>query len=212
MKLLQGLFDQHRDLSFFILRKRIFTNYQLPERDRTAGVEPPWAEFLDRGVRVGDEGSLLAAIDVPQVQTCLTLNSFALNSSQSNKDLLSALSELEAQIPRGQDPLHDQPRKIAAILYDKVSGRILSSGVHRGWLNKTLHAEVNVIQMVARAEKDFDFSKCALAVSVKPCRMCAGLLFDLGVQVFYRDEDRIKATRTALDGSALIQKIEDRAF
>ncbi len=98
------------------------------------------------------------------------------------EDPAPALETLEAQIPRGA-VFHDFPRKIAAILTDET-GRVLEYAVHGGWLNKTLHAEVLVLQKYFQRTGERLPEGARIYTSLKPCRMCAEMIAEMAGEKF----------------------------
>lgn len=201
VKLLQGIFDQLRDHAFFVLRNRIFASYAVSQMDRGmvslvakrfAVVEANTVSGNDRlpdfeWIEIGDRDALFFETRVPQLN-CLLEPRVSLVPAGA----LEALAALEQQIPRGS-VLHDHPRKIAALLLDR-SGRILTYAVHGGWLNKTLHAEVLLLQDHYRRTGMALPPGASIVTSLKPCRMCAEMIAHMSapgapVSVNYRDND-----------------------
>ena len=89
------------------------------------------------------------------------------------KELLNWLCE---QIPRGS-VLHDHDRPIAGVLLS-AEGEILSFGVNSNSINKSLHAEVVLLQRYYRETGGGGLPNgVRLFVTHRPCRMCAGMLY-----------------------------------
>lgn len=196
VKLAQGIFDQFIDLSFFILRQRIFVDHEISEMDRgmirlvgkrfskvtaQAG-ELPELEWIE----LGERHELLLSSQLPQISASL-----ASSNLTDRESIRAALESLEQQIPRG-DQLHDFPRQVAAILTDK-DGRVLHHTVHGGWLNKTLHAEVRLIQEYFRNTGSALPTKSKIYVSLKPCLMCFHMIRhmakDSDVEIYFLRDD-----------------------
>ena len=224
VKLLQILFDQHIDHSFFILRNRIFTTAALSEMCR--GMIKVVAKRATENVLVNEQnlsadsdipGLTFKRIGVPQ----LTLTEFShLNdenkialarvqqwmqeqSPQDASGFLAFAKSISERVPRG-GILHDYDRNIAAILVSK-SGELLSYGANSNSKNKTLHAEVNLIQRLHR-DRGIQIPEGAILYSThKPCKMCAGMIHDWcanprSIQVFYEVEETGSLSRqTVLD-------------
>lgn len=118
-----------------------------------------------------------------------------------------ALTKLEACVSRRGD-LHDQSRPLSAVLAD-AQGRILATSVHQGSINKTLHAEVSLLQKFSREGGAFD-SGMVLWTSMKPCHMCAGMIHHCGIRsVFYRRDDPGPMARGTILEKLGLQKIMD---
>jgi len=194
VKLLQGVFDQHVDLSFFILRNRIYTTAKLSEMDK--GMVKVVAKRISE-VEVPTEGDLFLAAPFQFQQISETDSVFAstqhLNSEnkmdlrfvsaiiadaepESLSEYLKVTQELAAQIPRGE-VLHDYDRDIAAVLLNS-NHEVLSYGLNSNSKNKTLHAEVNLVQRYFRENHQMIPEDAILISTHKPCKMCAGIIYD----------------------------------
>lgn len=96
-----------------------------------------------------------------------------LPESEIAEDFLKWLCE---QVPRGE-VLHDHDRPIAGLLLSS-SGELLSYGVNSNSINKSLHAEVLLLQRYYRESGGQALPKgVRLYVTHRPCRMCAGMLY-----------------------------------
>lgn len=218
VKLLQGVFEKHKDHSFFLLRKRIYLNYEPGPMDLgfIDLVAKRWSRIdAADGTNASAEVRLPINEVVPLKECFFRPDHFAdhgvctISSIQNSSEALQALENLEAQILRGS-VLHKHSRQIAAIFCDET-GVVLGHALHAGAVNKTRHAEVELLQGLYR--KGFrPTGKYRMYVSTQPCRMCAGLWAEvLGerVRVFYRDEDPgTKARGTELEKRSLITKLD----
>lgn len=196
VKLAQGIFDQFVDLSFFILRQRIFVDHDISDMDRgmirlvgkriskiesRVGDLPPleWVE-------VGATKELFFSSQLPQVSALLPARKLA-----DSEKVRTVLENLEQQIPRG-DQLHDFPRQVAAILTNE-DGEILHHTVHGGWLNKTLHAEVRLMQEYFKKTGSALPTGSKIYVSLKPCLMCFHMIRhmakDSDVKIYFLRDD-----------------------
>ncbi|WP_374075958.1 Bd3614 family nucleic acid deaminase [Bdellovibrio bacteriovorus] len=219
VKLLQGIFDQFVDHSFFILRQRIFVTGSLTEMCR--GMVKVVGKRISENITAQDHG-LSLDLHFEQVGTSEEvlipvrhLNSenqsplqdiqdwIAGNTAASSRDLLHLASGLARRVPRGEI-LHDYDRDIAALLLDST-GKVLSYGVNSNSKNKTLHAEVNLLQRLFREFKGKIPQGAVLYSTHKPCKMCAGMIYHWSddpssVQVFYSVEETGTLSRhTVLD-------------
>ncbi len=203
--LLQGIFDQFRDLSFFILRDRVYLNYTPSEMDlgmlklvAKRWSQAPWSldpenEAIE--IAPGKDGFYIPS----SARQTITL---ADDKIRNRNQAIVLLEHLERQVLR-QGKLHDQSRPLAAILTDEF-GSILQTAVHQGSINKTLHAEVDLLQQYARRDLRFRPEFCLYA-SMKPCHMCAGMIHHCGIEnVFYKSDDPgPKARGTILEKTAV---------
>ncbi|KYG70909.1 hypothetical protein AZI85_01185 [Bdellovibrio bacteriovorus] len=222
VKLLQGLFDQFIDHSFFILRNRIYTTASLTEMCRgmikvvakraTAGIIPvdhkldgPW-QFREIGPADMELWNSMYRVDSKLAES-QKLNKGLLSSSQYLSELRETALSLARQVPRG-DVLHDYDRDIAAVLVD-AEGAILSYGVNSNSKNKTLHAEVNLLQNLYRQSSVKIPANAVLYSTHKPCKMCAGMIYHwcedpASLRVYYSVEEKGSLSReTILDKLSL---------
>lgn len=219
VKLLQGLFDQFVDHSFFILRQRIYTTGGLTEMCRgmvkvvakriTEKVIPQNHRVdLDlRWVSVGEPSSALFSVTHLNHENQSPLAEVqGWWRSQNPKDVnhtLQLVSGLARRVPRGEI-LHDYDRDIAAVLLDS-HGEVLSYGLNSNSKNKTLHAEVNLLQRLYRESGNQIPLGAVLYSTHKPCKMCAGMIYHWSqspqsIRVLYAVEEKGGLSRqTVLD-------------
>lgn len=237
VKLLQGLFDKCVDQSFFILRHRIYTTSSLSQMckgmikvvaKRSTGEIIPTDHSLvieTRFEEIGHEKEILIkspwinkenALPLVEVANYLKIKSHFLQKSdeknitsniQAFAPLMDKVSGLSEFVPRG-DILHDYDRAIAAILLSK-EGELLSYGINSNSKNKTLHAEVNLVQRLWR-ERNMKIPEGAILLSThKPCKMCSGIIFDWfesqnSCFIYYANEEKGSHSRqTILDEKKL---------
>ena len=218
VKLLQGLFDQFVDHSFFILRNRIYTSAKLTEMCR--GMLKVMAKRVTEEVSAADRGVVLPIekIEIGKGQKIL-LSQFANFDCADPEFLEEKISPLEkvwkitALTPRGEI-LHDYDRGIAALLLNH-EGKVVEWALNSNSKNKTLHAEVNLIQKYfcrtgQKIPKGFKIYS-----THKPCRMCAGMIHYWSEEreeafVFYDIEETGRLSKwTVLDESQLNLRIEE---
>lgn len=219
VKLLQGLFDRFVDQSFFILRQRIYTTSRLTEMCRgmikvvakraTEGIVP-FNHALDLSFEfceVGTAMEVLASVQLLNNENLMSLSAVqkwvaeALPNSKS--EFLELASKLAERVPKGEI-LHDHDRGIAALLVDKKN-RLLGYGINSNSKNKTLHAEVNLIQRLF-LEQGYKIPEGSVLYSThKPCKMCAGMIYHWSkepssIQVYYSHEEKgVLSRQTVLD-------------
>lgn len=177
VKLLQGIFDQYIDQSFFILRERIFTTGVLTEMckgmvkvvgKRATGEVRPCAGAT-REFEVICIGGKELVYPSRQKNGLSTLD-IQFDMSLAVGDLLKVLTD---KVPRG-DVLHDFDREIAAVLL--AEGKILNFAFNSNSRNKTLHAEVNLLQQYYKITQQKIPPGVQLISTNKPCKMCAGMI------------------------------------
>lgn len=187
VKLLQGLFDRYVDQSFFILRKKILFEADLGEQDRgmiklvakrsekTENLAEKIAAFPGAKEEIGTDADFIYRVGKrSEINSDESLARKLWNASNGSAWLF--LENLTKQIPRG-DVLHDFDRPIAAVA-TSPQGELLSFGVNSNHLNKTLHAEVNLIQSYYLKTGAKLPAGTRLHVTHKPCQMCAGMIHD----------------------------------
>jgi tRNA(Arg) A34 adenosine deaminase TadA len=220
VKLLQGLFDQLVDHSFFILRNRIYTSAKLTEMCR--GMVKVVAKRATESV-IGFDHGLGLRIQRIQIGTGQKLFQSHLANADvakvANLDFLettiSPLAKawkLAALTPRGEI-FHNYDRGIAALLMDHQD-KVLDWALNSNSKNKTLHAEVNLIQKYFRRTGHKVPKGSKIYSTHKPCRMCAGMIHHWSEEreaafVFYGIEESGGLSRnTVLDQAHLNQRIE----
>ena len=225
IKLIQGLFDEHRDLSFFLLRQRIWTSAVLSEMDRgmvkVTAKRASSLTSLDRtvdeiGARTVDESPDLTAalpecdwVQVGDIHSSLLISKLAVAPPElptqvmSTSQVVDLLLELEAQVPRGP-VMHDFNRPIAAALW-VPPGHVRALSLHQGSVNKTLHAEVCLCQNFARQGIHSFPEGARVFVGLKPCLMCSAMLSKMssGLNdfkvIYLRDDPGTLAQGTSLE-------------
>jgi tRNA(Arg) A34 adenosine deaminase TadA len=104
-------------------------------------------------------------------------------------------------------------RRIAAVLTDP-SDRILAWALNSGATNKTLHAEVNLVQAYCFHSRAPLPRGAKVYTTLKSCRMCAGMIWSaaedpLSLRVFFaKDDPGPLARQTVLNAPSLKERIE----
>lgn len=216
-QLIQYLFDRYIDLSFFILRERIFTTdtlsdlcksmVRLTAKRATGNIQP-----VDHRMDIrGTFDQIAGASDIWIKSAHLDRIECQLPQKISLQTAPQILAELIKHIPRG-DVLHDYNRAIAAILSD-ADGNILSYSTNSNSKNKTLHAEVCLLQRYWELHNRSVPKGSVIYTSLRPCRMCADMMVqycespqDLKV-LFLENDPGSLAQNTSLDRLGILQKI-----
>lgn len=228
VKLLQGLFDSFVDHSFFILRQRLYTTAVLTEMCR--GMVKVVAKRATDQVQAVDHGEILNFEFIEIGETVEALfpvrhlneeNQRPLSEMKwkatEEAELPDALFLMEhtkriaQENPRGEI-LHDYDRDIAAILVD-AQGNLLSYGLNSNSKNKTLHAEVNLLQRYYKENHRKIPEGSQIFSTHKPCKMCAGMIYQWSenpdrLQVYYDFEEQGGLSRnTILDKTEINKKL-----
>lgn len=181
IKLIQHLFDQHIDHSFFILRNRIYTTSRLTE---TCQGMIKIAAKRATGDVVSKNNHLMHKYQFIEVASnesdfCSSahVESLSVQVPQAFSDenqIKETLHVITGHISRG-DVLHDHNRSIAVIITDKDLN-LLSWSANSNFKNKTLHAEVRAVQDYFQKTQMLLPAEAKVFVTLKPCRMCAAMI------------------------------------
>lgn len=95
----------------------------------------------------------------------------------------------------------EEGHNIGALLVSG-QGQILGWGLNQRNLNNSFHAEVNTLQSYWKRTQNDVPAGAVLFTTLKPCKMCAGMIAHTGVQRVYmgQDDPGTHARNTALDG------------
>jgi cytidine deaminase len=216
VKLIQFLFDEYVDQSFFILRNRIFTTthlkpmcegmVQLAAKRATGEISP-----RSHGDSLKLEWQELGSSDHHSLKT-RHQEEIQWKAPLIVGDAIEAyfaLQDLISKIPRGE-VLHDFNRPIAALICGP-DGSLLSWAVNNNSKNKTLHAEVSAVQKYFEISKRKIPKGSRIYTSLKPCRMCAGMILEMaedpdGIQtIFFQDDPGPLAQNTVLERKKLLK-------
>jgi len=241
VKLVQGIYELVPDRAHRILRRRIFSTAEptpmctgtvkVAARRLTAPVRAT-ARGLHVDVRFVDvteasSGALRPARGAP---------SFAAGPPElpgppprSHADFMRLALRLASEVRRDEANLYRSPRPVASLLVSS-GGDILATATNTNGWNRTLHAEVNLVQgHYARSGAGLP-PGARIYTTRKPCKMCAGLIWcgasDLrSLTVYYGEEDRGRAARQTVltlgspersrwsrDEAALRHRIEEPLF
>lgn len=210
--LLQGVFEKYIDHSFFILRNRIYTT-SLPQHrclgmvkvvaKRISGEIVPTdhrVEVVLEKMSVGAGQALLQSKYLSS-ENLWSLTKVASLYEGSRLKWARALADLNV---RGE-VLHDYNRDIACLLVDK-SGDLLSYGINTNSRNKTLHAEINMVQKFFNEKGKKIPEGSEIITTRKPCPMCAAMIYDWcenpeSLKIYFAEEDK-SSRRTVLDSVA----------
>jgi len=215
-KLIQFLFDEFVDQSFFILRNRIYTTEHLTAKSE--GMVQLAAKRATGEIQARDH-----LLEIPK--DILEIGPKDIHFLKSKHvmepkwrapdwihDAIEAqyyLQDLITQIPRGE-VLHDFNRPIA-VLICAPSGKLLSWAINNNSKNKTLHAEISAVLKYFETYGRKLPGHSKIYVSMKPCRMCAGMIVEMAEDpdsievVFFQDDPGPLAQNTELEKRKLLQ-------
>jgi len=194
-KLIQGVYDLDPRFARQILRARIFTDESCCELNR--GMVKVAAKRATYGLSPVEKASPeIAFAEVapqpdPTGPPALEFIEDAVHEDRHEHWMRGAL-RLAKQIPRF-GPLYASDRPVAALLVD-AQGKLLAHAVNCNSRNRVLHAEVNLIRSFWRSHQKGLPSGSRLYVTLKPCRMCAAMIWDCvesrrQFQVFFHEYD-----------------------
>jgi tRNA(Arg) A34 adenosine deaminase TadA len=222
VNLIQGIYSRFPRDARRIIRNRIFTTQSAPS-EMCLGMVKVAAKRLTSGIHPLRHSHFpkLTQIDVtpsreiqPEAPNPLQFwDQASLPSSHS--DFLQIAVRMAASIPRHAS-LHQSDRPVAALLAvpDPTSGklRIEESAINSNSANKTLHAEVNLIQKFHQKTGRILPAHSRIYTSLKCCKMCAGMIWHCAedlqkIQVYYHQDDPgPKAKTTVFTPGSLEQK------
>lgn len=198
VKLIQAIFDAHKDLSFFILRQRIYTT--AAEDHFSKAIVKTIAKSLSGNIQPQNHRLSLdqqfvevakSEIFIYQSQF-LSLPPIEVPQKLTHEEALLAIQELAQSVPRGE-VLHDFNRSIGVLILDE-EGFVLAHATNSNSINKTLHAELVAVQSHYLKTQSRLPRNVKIYSTLKPCRMCAALLLhccldEKSLQVFYLEND-----------------------
>lgn len=196
-QLIQYLFDKYIDHSFFILRKRIFTTEKLTDLCQsmvriTAKRATGAIQGQDHGILIENKMEKLVDKEDLLIQSQhRQMHEFNQDKNIHPQTAPKILKNLLEKIPRGE-VLHDYNRAIVAILADS-EGKIISIAGNNNFKNKTLHAEICLMQDYATKFKKRVPAGSIIYSSLKPCKMCSDAILQYcekaEVRVYFLEDD-----------------------
>ncbi len=216
VKLIQFLFDQFSEQSFFILRNRIYSTASLTPMcegmvqlaaKRAAGSVQAKNHSLNvrhHWIEIGDPGEHFLKSQ--------HMESIVWKAPQYIFDALEGHYFLDALLSkvRQSETLPDSNRPIAALVCDR-NGKLLSWAVNNNSKNKTLHAEILALQQYFEINRTKLPAGTKIYVSLKPCRMCAAMIAqmcedaDLLEVIYFKDDPGPLAQHTVLDKAKVLK-------
>jgi len=179
VQLIQGIYETQPEQARAILRNRVFTTavptemclgmVSVAAKRLTSQVLP-----IDHKLNLSFQWTEIPSLHSPIVQRPPVLEKQV--DFSSNRDFMQLAQALVADVPRSQK-LYQSDRPIAALLVSEKN-KILSWGINSNSKNKTLHAEVKMIQSFYQATKAPLPSHSRIYTTLKPCKMCSGMIWN----------------------------------
>ena len=176
--LIEGIWNSFPEQALALLRERIYSNTPLtPACEGMIKVAAKRASLIDEydfKTQIQEfKGSVRFVI--PQSSKAIFSSEMDLNSLFSEAELIQLVLNLKSKaISSSNRP--ESSRAVGAVLLN-ADHELISLAWNTNAINKTHHAEFNLVR--AYREKYFDLipDHSTLWVSLKPCAMCAGQLF-----------------------------------
>jgi tRNA(Arg) A34 adenosine deaminase TadA len=210
-RLIQGIYRSQPGQARRILRRRIRASAQAPS-EMCWGMVKVAAKRIECGARIEERSGPAELVEVGGALAA-DPSTFGLGAPELGSDRLrlredpmSLALALAASVPvHERRSLSD--RRIACVLADR-DGRVLAWAVNSSSADKTLHAEVNLVQSYCRATQRPLPSGAQVFTTLKSCKMCAGMIWTaaedpLSLKVFFaQDDPGPKARRTVLNAGS----------
>lgn len=229
LRLLRGIYEVEPQRAHFIVRNRIFSTE--PASSASFGATRVAGHRLSTGVRAADHGrgelAALPRIDAgaaapfagsAEIDRALAAIVAATRPRQDDDGWMDLAARLAREVERRSEALAADERRdnpIAALLVDPGAG-LLAWATNSRSRNPTSHAELNLVERWLHASRRPLPRGSRLYSTLKPCKMCAGLVWDAAeepreVLVFYAEEDeRRYARETVLDAGSMARRLVAR--
>jgi cytidine deaminase len=193
-ELIQGVFLRYPKYAQKILRSRIYTNEPPShiQKGILKGAAKRFSFEKDRDYHPSIDSVQVSYIDKTDNVIGWKLESLNFNVPIEKPNwLATAHSLFDSKMSSGV--LYKNPRNISALLFSS-DFKLLGAAVNTNQTNKTLHAEVNLVQGYFKMfQKKFP-QKSIVFSTLKPCRMCTGFLYDWAedpnlLEIFYETDD-----------------------
>lgn len=223
IQLVQGLFKKYEDHTFFILRNRIWTSYELTGMEKEfIKVTAKRASMVSSGNgEARDEANLVSSVAEKQlvyINESISIENYVFKSKdehiKSQVRAVDLLDEMVSSISRTQEMKHDMNRDIAALMVSR-EGILLSACTAQNKINKTLHAEVSLVQSYYQKTGRLIPAGAKIYTSLKPCRMCAAMIYHCSEKpetirvLFQKNDPGSMARNTVLDQKFLNQLLDN---
>lgn len=204
VQLIQAVYDLFPTLARIVLRNRIFST------GSSFGAARGMVKVAAK--RISD--SILPRNH--QIQLTLRFVEVQNQRNFQNDIAPPQLAPMDQAVFLASQVIRDQPRylcdrAVAAVLIAET-GQVIGTGLNTNQINKTLHAEINLIQRYYFETRQRFPVASKLYVTLKPCRMCAEMILEMvpansEFQVYYLEDDLgTHARSTCLDLRSDIQR------
>jgi tRNA(Arg) A34 adenosine deaminase TadA len=210
--LIQGIYDHSPEQARRLVRNRIFTTTPLSES--ISGIVKVAAKRITASLALHNDhfkinsddrvfefhAQSIARPSSPSIPSGGNFPEPPQETLLGHSDFMALAFRLAGQVDR-REARYASNRPIAAILVSNEN-QILAAAVNTNAKNRTLHAEMNLI---ASLKEQRIPPRARLYTTLKPCKMCAGMIFDSAMepeslQVIYGENDPgPHARHTALD-------------
>jgi|GEM_PF-671199 len=207
--LIHGIYHRYPEQAHHLLRNRIFTNQQeatplsygmvkVAAKRITYDIQTfpdPKLPFIDLSENHHTLLDDTPHTDIHQM-TRVSSNPFA-----TDHDWMKLALDLAKDLSTNEtcdQKLFKNNRPIASILVwnnpSTLKDELLEVGLNVQSKNKSIHAEVNLIQRYYQRTQHPLPRRCKILTTLKPCRMCAGMIWQcaqdpLSLQIFYAKDD-----------------------
>lgn len=210
VRLIQGIYATEPDQSRILVRNRIYTTAHLTTMDR--GIIAVAAKRATDRILENDKSdrqNFEELVKIPSRRIDLTQTENGLSAPLSYEhhshrlhpardetswmELANQLTQTTLAQRENKAPLFLSDRPVAAILVSKT-GELLDWALNTNAVNKTLHAELNLVQSFYRKFKSKLPAGAKLYTTLKPCKMCAAFITDAAedirtLEVIYDEDD-----------------------
>ncbi|WP_186647873.1 Bd3614 family nucleic acid deaminase [Fluviispira vulneris] len=197
--LIQGIYREYPDIALRILRNKIFTNYHLTEM--CLGMVKVTAKRIAHIKNISEQNILIKdqiiEISLRKYENNLTEElDFLLKKydSKMKKELnFMQIAQHLAKEIKIENEKYESCRQVACLLVDS-NRNVISYGLNENSKNKTLHAEINMIQNFYNKNNKILPSGSSIYTTLKPCKMCASMIWHCAenisdIKVYFLNDD-----------------------
>lgn len=191
-KLIEFTYKNHPDIALFILRQRITLSYS-PSNFEIALIKVAAKRYSVSEALDAKSNSKINNLRTKNVSLKNTgLKNIRFKTQLTNKEAMDLAIQCSRK-SKQRDERFRSDRQVGAVLLDSQN-RLLSTGYNKASVAKFHHAEFNCVRSFWNRTKTFIPVGAKLFVTLKPCKMCAALLFDCSqapetLQIYYLNND-----------------------
>lgn len=197
--LIYGVYERFQTRAHFALRKPIELDYP-PSRRCLAAIKvgaKRWKPHGPTSTLAHASASVFSHPLVPDASVLFAGSDTVLGTDCGIADaLLQRLRRIQESAELQARPRYERPRPVCALLLG-AEGNILLEAWNSNAVNRICHAELNLLHQWWALHGRPPPVGSVVAVSLKPCRMCAALLFESTchggqppIEVRYLEEDK----------------------